>query len=108
MNELETAAIVTRLATAYNAETTGELLTLWHDHLRDLDTDSAFEATEDLIDSADGFFPTVARFRQAYAAVRRRDDLRTPALPASTGRVSPEAFRAGLEQARASLRRTSR
>lgn len=54
------------------------------------------------------FFPSHALFLETAAAIRRAQehaDSATRGLPVSSERVSPDAFRAGLEAARATLPR---
>lgn len=71
MNGPQVALVLDRLATAFRYTLTSEDLAVWTDHIGGLDAGLATEVVETLISNHDGFMPTVAAFRDAYAAAHR-------------------------------------
>lgn len=77
MTPEETAAVVHRLTVAFSTPITESLLGIWHDHMVDKDTETAFAATDALIAEHAGFMPTIAKFNEAYRAQRRKSGIAT-------------------------------
>lgn len=107
MTRPEVAAVLHRLAAAYRAEITKAEAEVWADHLEDRDVEVAFAATDNLIAQADGFFPTIAKFREACRAEQRRRDARRPALAeAPLELIEPSKLQDLLSETRSKLGRT--
>lgn len=107
MTPQQAAAILGFLAEGFRAEVSSVEAAIWTSELCALDAGLAEAAARRVVRESE-FFPPLARFHGTYNAERRARAAHQPALPEQpTDRVTPARFRAGLETARASLRRSS-
>lgn len=105
MNRRQAVTVLAFLTEAFRAEVSDAEAGIWCSELEPLDAELAEAAARRIVRGAT-FFPSIASFREAYSAERRARADRQPALPADPAeRVSPDSFRAGLEQARKALQR---
>lgn len=76
MNHYQVGLLLDKLATSYNGVTINDdVITIWTTHLNKLDLEWA-DAAADNVTSISEYFPTIAKFKEAYAAVAKA---RTPA-----------------------------
>ena len=105
MNSQEAAQVLGMLTAAWpGKELPDATIALWAEQMRDVSVESGMEAAR-LLTRVDRFFPSYARFREtAFAASRRYEASRPPALEA--GQYTAEAREVGLRalaECRASL-----
>lgn len=90
MNSNEVAVVLDRLAAVFRHRIEGEEYAAWAEYLDDLGSgEAAIVTVERLAKNHDGYMPTIARFRDTYAAVMR--DQAREARENGTGHLGPRA-----------------